>query len=98
VTVKGVKSFRFRRKLRGKDLNITIGQYPEMTVEQARKAAIGIANDINNGINPNQIKCTELAELELERTTAVRLHFGVEFLLKRAYTIKIQTAALEFMT
>ena len=43
VTDKGVKSFILQRRVNGKPTFVTLGRFPEMTVEQARKAAAFVA-------------------------------------------------------
>lgn len=39
VTKSGTKTFNFIQKVNGKNLQITLGRFPEITVEQARKLA-----------------------------------------------------------
>ncbi|MDD2583062.1 MAG: tyrosine-type recombinase/integrase [Desulfuromonadaceae bacterium] len=53
VTPAGKKSFQLYRKHNGQPIRVTIGTYPELTVEQARKKARQVKVDLNNGINPN---------------------------------------------
>ncbi|WP_052771955.1 tyrosine-type recombinase/integrase [Vibrio mexicanus] len=54
--VSGTKIFRFQRKVNGKNIKVKLGEFPTMTVEQAREMARNTAADIANGINPNQQK------------------------------------------
>ncbi|WP_119969013.1 tyrosine-type recombinase/integrase [Shewanella japonica] len=56
VMPSGKKYFRFRRKHLGKDVTVTIGLSPDITIEQARKQARLIAVDIAQGVNPNESK------------------------------------------
>lgn len=53
VTDKGSKSFKVFRKLGDKPVRVTIGKFPDYTVDQARDKATEINNLINKGINPN---------------------------------------------
>jgi integrase len=50
------KTFRLRKRLNGKLIVVTIGVYPGVTIEQARKDARTAVNLINDGINPNDAK------------------------------------------
>lgn len=54
VTDKGVKSFVVRKKKDKKDNLVTLGRYPEMTVEQARQKAQEALGLLSAGINPKQ--------------------------------------------
>jgi hypothetical protein len=40
VTPNGTISFYMRKRVRGRDERIMLGRYPEMTIEQARKAGL----------------------------------------------------------
>lgn len=37
VTDSGAKSFQVYRKVNGKPVRVTLGRYPDMTIEQARR-------------------------------------------------------------
>ena len=50
------KSFLVYRKIKGKPVRITLGRFPNMTVEQARKQALSTLSKIADGINPNDEK------------------------------------------
>ena len=53
VTAKGVKTFSvFRRIKGGNPERITLGRYPRMTIEAARKRAAKVNNIIDAGANP----------------------------------------------
>ena len=54
ITSKGVKSFVVQRRINKKPVIITLGRYPEMTIQQARNTAIKALNSISEGINPNK--------------------------------------------
>ncbi len=56
VTKTGLKTFKLKQKINGKPITVTIGRYPEMTIEQARKLAGAKQQEIQNGINPNKTK------------------------------------------
>jgi len=56
VTEQGSKSFKVYRKLNDKPIRVTLGKYPEMTVENARREAQRVLAEINSGKNPNEEK------------------------------------------
>ncbi|MHB1245997.1 MAG: tyrosine-type recombinase/integrase [Sulfuriferula sp.] len=56
VTSKGVKTFSFLRRINGSLERITLGRFPEVTLEQARDKIKLIAAEIVKGENPAQIK------------------------------------------
>ena len=64
ITSTGVKTFSvYRRIKRGEPERITLGRYPDMTIEQARREAVRIAIDISDGKNPAEVKRGHKAEL-----------------------------------
>ena len=56
VTDQGTKSFKVYRKFNGKPVRVTLGKYPEMTIENARKEAQRVIADMISGKNPNEEK------------------------------------------
>jgi hypothetical protein len=52
VTLSGAKSFFIEKVIDGKQKRITIGRYPDLTVEQARQEAQKILGKIATGIDP----------------------------------------------
>jgi len=56
VTEQGTKSFKVYRKLNDKPVRVTLGKYPEMTIEQARNEAQKIITEMLKGKNPNDEK------------------------------------------
>jgi len=56
VTPQGTKSFKVYRKFNNKPIRVTLGKYPEMTIENARREAQKIINELNTGKNPNNEK------------------------------------------
>ena len=65
VTSTGVKTFCvFRRLKAGNPERVTLGRYPDMSIEQARKEAARINSLIADGINPN----TDVRALKTETT------------------------------
>lgn len=57
VTAAGVKTFSlFRRIKAGHPERVTLGRFPAMTVEQARKLAARLNADIEEGANPADLK------------------------------------------
>ncbi|WP_412486232.1 tyrosine-type recombinase/integrase [Shewanella chilikensis] len=87
VMPSGKKFFRFRRKHLGKDTSVTIGEFPNVTIEKARKFAKQIALQFAEGENPNEAK--RLAKEEMARRDALTMSvqdlfdgWEAEFLLK----------------
>ena len=56
VTSKGTKSYMVFRRINGVPKKNTLGTYPEMTIEQARREAIRVLSLISEGVNPNNLK------------------------------------------
>lgn len=56
VTEQGTKSFKVYRKFNGKPVRVTLGKYPEMTVENARNEAQSVIAKMLRGSNPNEDK------------------------------------------
>ena len=65
VTRKGVKSFVVQRRVNGKVRKTTLGNYPVMTIDQARNEALNVLGLIRKGINPNSIKKEQLSKQTL---------------------------------
>ncbi len=65
VTSNGTKTFVVYRKITGKPERITLGRYPAMTVEQARKKAQQVNGEIAKGLNPQEAKRRERHGLTL---------------------------------
>ncbi len=53
ATSGGAKTFYLYKKVQGKPERVRLGSFPDMKVEQARKAAVANRNIINEGKNPN---------------------------------------------
>ena len=62
VTTTGTKSFVSYKWLNRKKVWTTHGQYPSMTIKQARTSARTSLNVISEGINPNKLKSGSLAK------------------------------------
>lgn len=52
ITSTGAKSFILEKRIDGKVKRLTLGRYPELTVEQARKEAHKLLGQIAMGLNP----------------------------------------------
>lgn len=70
VTPAGVYSWVLSYRIDGKKDMTTLGRWPEMTVEQAQKAALARWGDINEGKNPNEAKNTARKAAEEARRAA----------------------------
>ncbi len=62
----GVKTFVLYRKINGRPERITIGRYPDVTIEQARKQVDKFNAKIASGINPNEEKRAIRSEITLQ--------------------------------
>jgi integrase len=66
VTSQGVKTFCVRRRTKGGDVErITLGHYPDMSIEQARKLSARVNAEIEEGANPAAVKRAHKAEPSL---------------------------------
>lgn len=63
VTFNGTKTFSVLRRINGILERITIGRYPDLTIEQARRKAAEINSDVAHGLNPGEVKRGRKAEL-----------------------------------
>jgi integrase len=64
VTSTGVKTFSvYRRVKAGRPERVTLGRFPDMTVEQARKLAARVNMEIEEGASPAQVKRAHREEL-----------------------------------
>lgn len=52
ITANGCRSFQVYRKLNGKPVRVTLGRFPPMTVEQARKRAATVHAQMVSGVHP----------------------------------------------
>lgn len=62
----GNKAFVLRRKIDGRSERIWLGHYPDMSIEQARKAAYEKNAEISGGVNPGEIRREKKKDLSLE--------------------------------
>ncbi len=62
VTTAGIKTFCVVRKVSGRFLRVTLGRHPDMTPEQAKKAALSALSSLADGVNPTDTKRTERAK------------------------------------
>ncbi len=63
VTSNGTKTLSVLRRIKGILERITLGRYPDLTIEQARRKAATINSDIANDLNPGEVKRGRKAEL-----------------------------------
>ena len=61
VTDKGTKTFCVVKKTAGKTKWVTIGKWPETSIDRARKDVDGILNDLNAGVDPTEKKRSKKA-------------------------------------
>ncbi|MEI8296027.1 MAG: tyrosine-type recombinase/integrase [Alphaproteobacteria bacterium] len=63
VTHQGAKSFKVYRKFNDAPIRISLGKYPQITVEEARRKAQQVIAELINGKNPNAEKKKVRAEI-----------------------------------
>jgi integrase len=63
ITSNDTKTFSVLRRIKGTLERITLGRYPALTIEQARRKATTINSDIANDVNPGEVKRGRKAEL-----------------------------------
>jgi integrase len=64
VTANSIKTFCVLKRVRGgSPLRTTLGRFPEMTIEQARRQAAAVLSEIAEGGNPAEVKRALKAEL-----------------------------------
>lgn len=80
----GSKSFIVEKRVDGKVRRMTLGRYPELTVEQARKEAHKLLGQIATGVNP-------IAEKEAEELKAITLSQAFEDFLKTRKNLRPKT-------
>ena len=73
VLPSGKKVFRFRRKRLGKDITVTIGHFPDITIENCRKMALKYSTQIAEGHNPIDLKRLEKQKLKLEEEQSITI-------------------------
>ncbi|MEI8055582.1 MAG: tyrosine-type recombinase/integrase [bacterium] len=62
----GIKTFVLYRKIQGRPERITIGRFPEVTIEQARNQVDTLNAKIASGINPNEEKRSLRSEMTIK--------------------------------
>ena len=68
VTAAGTKSFQIYKKVKGKPVRYTLGRFPAMTVEQARREGQKVLGQMAVGINPIVLeKAKVFKEITLEQ-------------------------------
>jgi integrase len=65
ITANDVRTFYIRKRVNGKDEKIIIGNFPDFSVENARKQAKIIKGQIASGANPNEEKSKLRSEINL---------------------------------
>lgn len=86
VTAQGAKSFMLQRRVNGRPVRVTLGRFPPMTVEAARRFGQATLARMAEGVNPN-------AERREARARAITLGEVLDDYLA-ARTLKPKTVAL----
>lgn len=64
LRVTSVKTFFVNQRIKGGEPErITLGRYPDMTIEQARRKALNVIHDIAEGKNPAEVRRGQKTEL-----------------------------------
>ena len=89
VTPNGTKSFAVRTRIAGtgKQVRITLGEFPSTSLEEARQAARDALNMAKRGISATDIKQQDIAE---KREQAANTFGAVAGLFIRRYALKNQ--------
>ncbi len=86
LTSTGTKTFLTIKRVNGKKVFTTLGHYPSMTIQQARKQARTILNIISDGINPNaKTKEDQLRKITLNQVLD-------DYITSRGTNLKTNTA------
>ncbi|WP_299791449.1 site-specific integrase [uncultured Shewanella sp.] len=90
VLVSGKKTFRFRRKHLGRAVVVSLGNFPTITIENARKLALKHAATMSQGLNPNEEKRDKIQQAEIERALAMSMAQLFEIYVSE-FELKIKT-------
>jgi hypothetical protein len=63
ITDKGSKSFKVTRKVSERIIRVTLGRYPDLSIENARKKVLEVNCKIANSVNPNHDKSIKRSEI-----------------------------------
>ena len=63
ITPTGTKSFTLYRRIEGRPERITLGRFPQMTIDQARREASRLNGKVSEGQNPAGQKRSIRAEI-----------------------------------
>jgi integrase len=85
VTNNSIKSFFVQKRINKRTTKVTLGHYPEMTIQQARVKAIKTLNSISEGVNPNK-----LIEEEAVKNTTLSQVFN-DYIRSRGTNLKDNT-------
>jgi integrase len=56
LTTNGVLTFYTRKRVSGRDVRMTIGVYPDVSIEQARRKSVELKGLVASGVDPNEQK------------------------------------------
>jgi len=73
ITAAGRKSLQLYKKHQGRPVRVTIGTFPDFTVEQARKRAREIKAELDRGENPNDTTRAQRQEMTFADLFAIYL-------------------------
>ncbi len=84
VTASGVKSYIVQKRINGKDKRITLGRYPVILPDQAKKEAVKVLAEIASGGDP-------VASKQRKRAKKTSLRGAFEAYVEARKTLKSQT-------
>ena len=83
ITKNGVITFFVQKKLKGKPIIVNIGQFPYISIENARDRAMELLTQIVNGINPKEVKKEIKEAEEKEEREELRLDEFFDIYIKK---------------
>ena len=90
VLVSGKTIFRFCRKHLGRAVVVSLGNFPTITIENARKLALKHAATMSQGLNPNEEKREKKRQADLKKSLSMSVLQLFEVFVAE-FEIKIKT-------
>jgi len=99
ITAKGQKWWRLKYRFDGKDYLLSLGVYPTVTLQEARKQRVQLKEKIAKGVNPSaeRKEKKEVVKIEQARSTNTFENITNDYLNKRnelneAYKVRLERA------
>lgn len=84
ITPQGSKFWRYRYRVNGKENQVTVGRYPEMPLDEAREAHMGLRKLVARGIDPSAQR-KEQRQLARENPAQTFREFALEWHSKKCH-------------